>query len=205
MSGRCGSLRSRADPLRCSSNPRVAGWSRPLADNAGYSRSSTCAGRGAQTPAGVTGCSTRLKTRLCSIDDGQIEWRAGSDVQQLVTFTPAPVADGPCAARYNEDMTTPAPLTVTPPAETLPDKTTKPLILPPYAVILHNDEVNDQHWVVRSLLVCVPEVTRQQAAAIMREADQQGRAVVVVCPLERAELYRDRLESRGLTATIEKG
>lgn len=96
-------------------------------------------------------------------------------------------------------------MTATPPAETLPGQVTKPLILPPYAVILHNDDVNDQLWVVRSLLVCVPEVTRQRAAAIMREADQHGRAVVIVCPLERAELYRDRLESRGLTATIEKG
>ncbi|MGH2583624.1 MAG: hypothetical protein ACRDJE_01785 [Dehalococcoidia bacterium] len=38
----------------------------------------------------------------------------------------------------------------------------------------------------------------------MLEAHEHGRALVIVCPLERAELYRDRLESRGLTATIEK-
>ena len=31
----------------------------------------------------------------------------------------------------------------------------------------------------------------------------RGRAVVIVCPLEPAELYRDRLESCKLTATIE--
>ena len=36
------------------------------------------------------------------------------------------------------------------------------------------------------------------------EAHNHGRAVVIVCPLELAELYRDRLQSKGLTATIEK-
>jgi ATP-dependent Clp protease adapter protein ClpS len=37
----------------------------------------------------------------------------------------------------------------------------------------------------------------------MLEAHNSGRAVVIVCPLEPAELYRDRLESCSLTATIE--
>jgi ATP-dependent Clp protease adaptor protein ClpS len=87
---------------------------------------------------------------------------------------------------------------------TLPESGTRPLILPPYAVILHNDDHNDMVYVVRSLLMCVPEVSPERAVEIMYEAHESGRAVVVVCPLERAELYRDRLESRGLTATIEK-
>jgi ATP-dependent Clp protease adapter protein ClpS len=38
----------------------------------------------------------------------------------------------------------------------------------------------------------------------MYEAHNHGQAQVIVCPLERAELYRDRLENHGLTATIEK-
>jgi len=87
---------------------------------------------------------------------------------------------------------------------TRPDTGTRPLILPPYAVILYNDDHNDMLHVVRSIHMCVPEVTAAQAVEIMLEAHSAGRAVVVVCPLERAELYRDRLESRGLTATIEK-
>jgi ATP-dependent Clp protease adaptor protein ClpS len=95
-------------------------------------------------------------------------------------------------------MTTDAPA-----VETRPDIETRPLLLPPYAVILHNDDHNAMVYVVRSLLLCVPEVTQGQAVQIMLEAHEHGRAVVVVCPLERAELYRDRLESRGLTATIE--
>lgn len=95
-------------------------------------------------------------------------------------------------------------MTTTPEIETRPDTTTRPIILPPYAVILHNDDYNEMLYVVRSIVICVPEVTAEQAVAIMLEAHHNGRALVVVCPLERAELYRDRLESRGLTATIEK-
>ena len=101
--------------------------------------------------------------------------------------------------RYDQVMTTTAPE-----IETRPDTGTMPLILPPYAVILHNDDHNDMGHVVRSIVLCVPEVSPEQAVEIMLEAHLNGRALVIVCPLERAELYRDRLESRGLTATIEK-
>lgn len=76
--------------------------------------------------------------------------------------------------------------------------------LPPYRVILHNDDVNDMAHVVRALLASVPELDINQANEIMLEAHLQGRAEVIICPLEHAELYRDRLESFGLTATIER-
>lgn len=94
--------------------------------------------------------------------------------------------------------------TSTPQIETRPDVESRPIILPPHAVILHNDDHNEMMYVVRSLVLCVPEVTPDQAVQIMFEAHEHGRALVIVCPLERAELYRDRLESRGLTATIER-
>lgn len=77
-------------------------------------------------------------------------------------------------------------------------------MLPPYSVILHNDDVNEMAYVVRSLLMCVPELDSSRAAEIMIEAHLNGKAHVITCPLERAELYRDRLKSRGLRATIEK-
>ncbi len=95
-------------------------------------------------------------------------------------------------------------MTTAPSIETRPETGTRPLILPPYAVILHNDDHNEMMYVVRSLLLCVPEVSPDEAVQIMIEAHENGRALVIVCPLERAELYRDRLQSRGLTATIEK-
>ncbi|MCC6174561.1 MAG: ATP-dependent Clp protease adaptor ClpS [Chloroflexi bacterium] len=80
----------------------------------------------------------------------------------------------------------------------------KPRALEPYKVILHNDDVNSMDHVVRSLVRSVPGLGLGKAVRIMLEAHNSGRAVVIVCPLEPAELYRDRLESCGLTATIEQ-
>ncbi|MXZ46542.1 MAG: ATP-dependent Clp protease adaptor ClpS [Chloroflexi bacterium] len=76
--------------------------------------------------------------------------------------------------------------------------------LPPYVVVLHNDDHNEMGHVVRALLASVPELDTERAMAIMIEAHLRGRAEVIACPLERAELYRDRLDSFGLTATIER-
>jgi ATP-dependent Clp protease adaptor protein ClpS len=94
---------------------------------------------------------------------------------------------------------------VTEPA-VVPDECTRSLdqVLPPYRVVLHNDDVNEMGHVVRALLVSVPELNSERATEIMLEAHEHGQAEVIRCPLERAELYRDRLESHGLTATIER-
>lgn len=77
-------------------------------------------------------------------------------------------------------------------------------LLPPYAVILHNDDHNAMDYVVVALVKSVPSLSPQDAIEIMLEAHNQGQATVIVCPLELAELYRDRILSFGLTATIEK-
>ena len=76
--------------------------------------------------------------------------------------------------------------------------------LPPYRLLLHNDDVNSMEHVVRALLACVPELAPEEAVRVMLEAHERGVAQVLVCPLERAELYRDRLAGQGLTATIER-
>lgn len=97
-------------------------------------------------------------------------------------------------------------MTTSPGTEVRPaiDPDTLRRLLPPYRVMLHNDDVNDMLYVVRSIVACVPSVEWEQAVQIMIEAHEQGQAQVIACPLEQAEMYRDRLESRGLTATIEK-
>lgn len=98
-------------------------------------------------------------------------------------------------------MVSAAPVVVTPPEQ----KTrSEGLVLPPYQVMLHNDDHNGMDDVVRALLVSVPELEPERAVEVMFEAHNHGQALVIVCPLERAELYRDRLEAHGLTATIEK-
>ena len=109
------------------------------------------------------------------------------DRAPAITSTPAPPA-----------ATSPPPVT---------EERTKSLeqLLPPVTVVLHNDEVNAMDHVVHALLVSVPEVDVERAAEIMLLAHNHGQADVISCPLERAELYRDRLESHGLTATIRKG
>ena len=76
--------------------------------------------------------------------------------------------------------------------------------LPPYRVLLHNDDEHEMGFVVRALVASVPELTAERAAEVMLEAHLQGQAEVIVCPLERAELYRDRLRTYGLGSSVER-
>ena len=92
-------------------------------------------------------------------------------------------------------------------APTLPgtvlDEETLKRLLPPYRVVLHNDDHNSMDHVVLSLMRCVPSLTVEDAAEIMLQAHNHGHATVIECRKEAAEHYRDSLESCGLTATIE--
>ena len=81
---------------------------------------------------------------------------------------------------------------------------TPTVTLPPYAVILHNDDHNEMGYVASALSKNVSSLSREDAVRIMLEAHNAGLAVVIVCPLEQAELYRDRLRSFNLGVTIEK-
>ena len=82
---------------------------------------------------------------------------------------------------------------------------TRSRALEPHAVVLYNDDVNSMDHVVRSLVRSVPGMSTAKAVQVMLEAHNTGRAVVIRCPLELAELIRGRLENCGLTATIESG
>ena len=106
-------------------------------------------------------------------------------------------------ARPSAVIETPVPVAPGGRPETESDEHVSVDALRPRAVILHNDDVNEMTYVVQSLRRSVPSLSAQQAIKIMLEAHQHGKAVVIRCPLEEAELYRDRLESCGLTATIE--
>jgi ATP-dependent Clp protease adaptor protein ClpS len=83
------------------------------------------------------------------------------------------------------------------------ERRTQRQILPPWRVLLHNDDVNDMAHVVRALRRSVTSLTLGRATEIMLEAHLHGVAQVIVCPREHAELYRERLEQHGLTSTIE--
>jgi ATP-dependent Clp protease adaptor protein ClpS len=87
--------------------------------------------------------------------------------------------------------------------DTAQKQKTERQILPPWRVMLHNDDVNDMLHVVQALLHSVPSLTTQRATDVMLEAHLHGVAQVVICPREHAEMYRERLEQHGLTSTIE--
>jgi ATP-dependent Clp protease adaptor protein ClpS len=76
-------------------------------------------------------------------------------------------------------------------------------LLPPYKVLIHNDDYNAMDYVVFALLHSVNILSVQEAERIMLTAHLTGKAVVVVCPKEVAEYYQERLLSYNLTATIE--
>ena len=76
-------------------------------------------------------------------------------------------------------------------------------LLPPYKVLLFNDDYHDMDYVVAALLHVINHLTSPEAIEIMLTAHLTGSAVVAVCPKERAEYYQEALLSYGLTATIE--
>ncbi|MGL6097146.1 MAG: ATP-dependent Clp protease adaptor ClpS [Fimbriiglobus sp.] len=86
--------------------------------------------------------------------------------------------------------------TATPDADTDTVTTSRTRRQPPYAVILHNDDVNTTEFVVLVLRkVFAYEVA--QCIDLMSEAHETGRAVVWVGSLEVAELKADQIKSCG--------
>lgn len=77
-----------------------------------------------------------------------------------------------------------------------------PKMLPPWKVLLHNDDKNDMFFVV-STIVSLTGLKEQQATLRMLEAHETGVALLLTTHKERAELYKDQFESKGLTVTIE--
>lgn len=79
----------------------------------------------------------------------------------------------------------------------------KPKKLPPYKVLLHNDDVNDVVFVIRSILR-LTRLTPEEALDKTLEAHETGVALLLVTHRERAELYCEQFTSLKLTVTIEQ-
>ena len=75
---------------------------------------------------------------------------------------------------------------------------------PKYKVLLHNDPVNSMEYVTLTLREVVPQLSEQDAIAIMLEAHNTGIGLVIVCDLEPAEFYSESLKSKGISSSIEK-
>ncbi len=92
------------------------------------------------------------------------------------------------------------PSTETPPREeTQRDQSVEP----PYKVILHNDDFTPMEHVILVLRKVIPRMSVKRAMDIMLEAHTKGKAVVVKCHKELAELYQESLNNEGLISTIE--
>ena len=82
-----------------------------------------------------------------------------------------------------------------------PDKK-PPQPLPPYKVLLHNDDTNTMEFVVLTVMQLTP-LKEHDALNRTLEAHKAGVSLLLVTHKERAELYKDQFESKGLTVTIE--
>ncbi len=90
---------------------------------------------------------------------------------------------------------------VKPRRERLP-KQPPPRVLPPWKVILHNDDVNEMDRVVE-VICLLTRLSKQEAAACMEEAHKSGSALLLVTHQERAELYVEQFATYTLTVTAE--
>src|SRR5688572_28409817 len=81
---------------------------------------------------------------------------------------------------------------LTPVLEPVVDETVE--VAPPWCVILHNDDVTTQEFVVW-LLVTLFAKGYDDAVALMLAVHTSGSARVTVCSRERAELYVEQVHS----------
>ena len=78
----------------------------------------------------------------------------------------------------------------------------RPKQLPPYHVLLHNDDVNTVEHVIQSILL-ITTLTPQDALLRTIEAHDTGVALLLTTHRERAELYVEQFTSTKLTVTAE--
>jgi ATP-dependent Clp protease adaptor protein ClpS len=78
----------------------------------------------------------------------------------------------------------------------------KPGLMPPYKVLLHNDDVNVLEDVIKSILK-VTSLSLEDAQQKTLEAHEAGVALLLVTHKERAELYVEQFTTFNLTVTIE--
>ena len=77
-----------------------------------------------------------------------------------------------------------------------------PQPLPPWKVLLHNDDKNSRDYVVNTITQLTP-LNKQDAELRATEADKTGVALLLTTHKERAELYQEQFTSKGLVVTIE--
>lgn len=82
---------------------------------------------------------------------------------------------------------------------------TKTLILPPWNVLIHNDNTNDFDYIVTKVSE-IARVNIETATRLAKEAHETGQSIVLTTNLEQAELAKDRFTSSvpPIQSTIER-
>ena len=75
--------------------------------------------------------------------------------------------------------------------------------MPPWKVMLHNDDVNDMGYVVETIVMLTP-LNRQTAIMCMLEAHRTDVALLMATHREHAELIQEQFTSKQLKVTIER-
>ncbi|MEE8459960.1 MAG: ATP-dependent Clp protease adaptor ClpS [Phycisphaerales bacterium] len=74
--------------------------------------------------------------------------------------------------------------------------------LPPWRILLHNDNVNDMPYVVETI-VALTRLNRHDAVIRMLEAHTRGLSLLLTTHREHAELLDEQFQSKRLKVTIE--
>lgn len=87
------------------------------------------------------------------------------------------------------------------PARAKPNTKQKPTLLPPYHVILFNDDDHTYEYVVEMLkvLFAFPE---EKGFDLAKTVDRDGRVIVLTTHKEMAELKRDQIHAYGTDARV---
>ena len=85
---------------------------------------------------------------------------------------------------------------------TKPEVSEKVRQLPPFRVLLHNDDVNTFEHVILAILRLTP-LKEPEAVSRALEAHETGSSLLLVTHKERAELYVEQFASLSLTVTCE--
>lgn len=81
-------------------------------------------------------------------------------------------------------------------------KRVPPKPLPPWKVLLHNDDINTVEYVILTVVSLTP-LNEKEALQRTVEANDTGVALLLTTHRERAELYQEQFQSKSLTVTIE--
>ncbi|MBI5866213.1 MAG: ATP-dependent Clp protease adaptor ClpS [Planctomycetes bacterium] len=84
----------------------------------------------------------------------------------------------------------------------MPETEQRTQTLPPWKVLLHNDDVNSFDHVILTILRLTP-LKELEAVERAVEAHNEGQALLLTTNQERAELYVEQFATFGLTVTCE--